>query len=213
MSTHRVSKLLCAATTFSAVALAAATASAQTAPNPDATQPVAHEGDHSRFRFGVGATTGLVTQEESYSGGAQMNSELTAVGLSLRLGAQLDDQWAVYYQGAAAVGLAASVRNGVLFEITPRDWLSIGSGLSLGYFAAPNLSGMFGNTPAPTSEAWSLGVPVRLALNLPIHRSESGRRLATSFSVELTPAYSFGGYQLPAGLQLGSVAGLSFEMY
>ncbi|HSQ68390.1 MAG TPA: hypothetical protein VLM85_34510 [Polyangiaceae bacterium] len=72
---------------------------------------------------------------------------------------------------------------------------------------------MFGGTRLPDSEAWSLGIPLRLALNLPVHRAESGRRLGTSLNVDLTPAYSFGGYELPSGFQLGSVVGLSFEMY
>lgn len=212
MFTRSFSNLVVRIATFSGVALATAAASAQTTP-PNVDAPQAASVEHgSRLRFGAGLTSGLVTQQEAYSGGAQTTTELTVIGLELRLGVQLDDRFAVFYQGNAAFGLAAAVRNGVLFEVTPRNWLSIAAGVSVNYFDGPNLSGMFG-TPVPDSQAWSLGVPVRLALNLPFHRSESGRRLATSLSIDLTPAYSFGGYNLPAGFQLGSVAGLSFEMY
>jgi len=45
------------------------------------------------------------------------------------------------------------------------------------------------------------------------HRYESGRRLGASLNVDLTPAYSFGGVNLPAGFQFGSIAGMSFEIF
>ena len=190
MNAHRIFGIVSFVAAFAGVALSSHPARAQSE-------------SHPRLRFGVGATAGLVTQTESNNGG--METEISVPGIAVRAGVQLDDHYALYYEGNAAVFLP-TVRNGVMFEVTPVSAFSVAAGVALTYFSLLSLA-------PPTQEAWSLGVPVRLAVNVPLHRAKSGQRLGMSFDVTLTPAYSFGGPNLPSGFQLGSVAGVSFEMF
>ncbi|HEY1957447.1 MAG TPA: hypothetical protein VGH28_17635 [Polyangiaceae bacterium] len=161
--------------------------------------------DHGpRFRFGVSATAGLIGQQQTYDNETQWQSNIAVPGLAVRAGVQLDDRYAVFYQLSGSIFLP-TLRNAAMFEVTPVRWFSVGAGASVNYFNPLDYD---------ASDAWSLGVPVRLAVNVPFHISPtSGRRLGMSFNVEVTPAYSFGGPGLPAGFQLGSVAGVGFEMF
>ena len=174
-----------------------------------------------RFRFGIGGIAGLAALQRP-DGGTDGSSSL---GFDLRLGVQLSDRYAVLYQVGLQTGanLTASslpnLRNAILVELTPVDAFSVGAGVSadLTTWDAQNCEPLFGCSFLQT---WSLGVPLRLALNLALgERGASGRRAAASFHVDLTPAYAFGGAysgggsSIAPGLQLGIVAGLSAELF
>lgn len=145
-------RVLAAALAASAASLFAAPAHAQYAAPPPVVgpqpvyvqqqpQPVVYQQPRAMGRLRYGADLGA---------GYAFIGPLSGVGItgSLRLGWQLDDNWAFYYQGDIPIGLAGGdylgrtyggaaivIGTGVMGEYTLGDLLSFGLGPSLDYGA------------------------------------------------------------------------------
>lgn len=181
------------------VALVAALAMAQ-APLPAA------EADRQRLRFGIELVSGATDLPTPNSPGPLAVATLFGVGINL--GVQLNDEFAILYQGSATL-LWPQFTSGALIEWTPFEFISTGVGLSLNWM--PYLP----EADTPSGHAWGLGVPFRFALNVPLSRTESGQRRAVAFCVTLTPGSTFAvsGLSYSTGFQLGIMGGIGFELY
>ncbi len=98
---------------------------AQAHPQPRAAEPPARVDTGYRFRFGIGFV----------SGAAYLNRPIsevlaTVIGIQIHLGVQIDDTFAVMYQGSATL-LWPAVRDAVLLEVSPTKSLSFGAGVGI----------------------------------------------------------------------------------
>jgi hypothetical protein len=157
-----------------------------------------------RLRFGMGIISGAVDVQSP--DGLPI---ATVFGVDLRLGIELNDYFAVMYEGSGTF-LFPLVSNAIMVEMTPCNYFSLGVGG--GVYWLLTIAGGGGGT----INATSAGIPVRFAVNLPFaHSKSSDQRYAIAFSFQVTPAYAFAGSQsLGEGQwQVGFMGGISFEMY
>ena len=160
--------------------------------------------DHVRLRFGAGVGAGLVMVNY----GSNLEPIATLPSATIRLGAQVNDRFAITYQIGGAI-LWTQMRNGILFEWTPSAWFTLGVGPEIDViFNIPNGGGGSYGT-------FAVGGNARAALNIPIARQKSGHRYAISISADLTPAWAtpLSGTLLPSGFQFGFMGGVGFELY
>jgi hypothetical protein len=160
--------------------------------------------DHPlRFRFGasVGGGVAEVPRYGNYDAIATLPSA------SIRLGAQVNDRFAVTYQIGASI-LWSQVRNGVLFEWTPSDYFTLGAGPEIDvFFNIPTGGGTSYGT-------FAVGGNVRAAFNIRLARSKSGHRYAISIAFDLTPAWETSlNNTAGSGFQFGFMGGVGFELY
>lgn len=122
---------------FSAVVFSmASVASAQTAVLVAPATVAAPVADGPRFRFGVelGGGVGVVTVFAPYANVAGKNYTL-----SLRLGAQLNNHWALMAQlGAGVTDGVVGVPNALLAEYSPNRYFGVGFGPSLSVLMTRN---------------------------------------------------------------------------
>jgi len=176
---------------------------AQVHPQPKGDEPPARVDTGYRFRFGIGFV----------SGGAYLNRPIsevlaTVIGIQIHLGVQIDDTFAVMYQGSATL-LWPVVRDAVLLEVSPTKSLSFGAGVGI-----DSLNGLVAAGDGIVLDgANTAGIPLRLAWNV-VTSEGPGRRTAMALSVELTPSFVIGGDKdFANGFVLGALGGISFEMY
>jgi len=202
MSSHHLSKILTVAATALSVGLATSSAFAQ---ETFAGEPAIGEGTRGpRFRFGIGNVNGVAWQRKAEAADRPArNVDVFLLGLAIRGGVQINDHYAVFHQTSLSA-VFSNFRNSAMFEFTPVDYFSVGAGISMDYYF---------QSVQHHSPSWSIGAPVRLALNIPVARSNSGARVGMSLNVDLTPAYNTGDADRPPGFQLGAMAGLSFEVF
>ena len=154
-----------------------------------------------RTRFGVGFVSGIA--EVPY---ASLETDPALIGIAVRVGVQITDRFAVLDQ-ISFTAIWLQIRNAVLFEWTPSDYLSVAAGPEIEW-----LADIGGSADADGA----VGGTLRLALNAPYSRGPHGRRRAVSFSVEVTPSYTFANntnVQLPNGFQLGVMGGIGIDFY
>lgn len=144
--------VLATALTVFPIALVAAPAAAQERP----------WSDDPRFRFGVDAGTGLAWDAEGTVGGA--------IHAGIRAGVQLDEFFALYYQGRITghgteierrrTVWLATTSNGLGFDVTLLSAVQIGGGLAVDY-----LTGDFCGAQLcmGANEGTYLGIDLRLA--------------------------------------------------
>jgi hypothetical protein len=174
-----------------------------------------------RLRFGIGFASGAVDV-----GGS--DPLVTVGGLELRGGIQLSDLMAVLYQGSFTL-MWPDLRQAVLVELTP-TWLgpvSLATGFGADWMLAagpiavplgPAGGGLFDTSRF--NQFVSLGIPVRIALDIPVISSTPGhQRQAFSISLELDPSIVVLNdtyrYLNPFRdvFQMGFVAGMGYELY
>jgi hypothetical protein len=156
--------------------------------------------DGLRVRVGLSFVSGIV--EVPYT---SLETDPTTVGISVRVGVQLNGHFAIYDQ----INLTAfwlQMREAVFFEWTPVDYFSIGVGPAIEWVA---------DIGGSADSDWSLGGSLRLALHLPYSHGIHHRRRAVSFSVEVSPSYAFAGWNTysTSGFQLGVLGGIGVEFY
>jgi hypothetical protein len=154
-----------------------------------------------RLRFGVGLISGGTLVDELH-----FDRGIAALlGLDLRLGVQLNERFAVMYQGGATF-YWPWIANAALVEVTPIEYVSLAVGG--GIYWIP----VVGSGGGGDKNSLSVGVPIRVALNVPVGTSSGGQRHAIAFSVMVVPAATLSG-DLATGFQLGLFGGISYELY
>ena len=156
--------------------------------------------DRLRIRAGASFVSGIV--EVPY---ASLQTDPTTVGVSGRLGVQVNDHFAVFDQiNLTALWLLA--REAVFFEWTPVDYFSVGVGPTIEWVA---------DIGGSADSDWSVGGSLRLALHVPFSHGLHHRRRAVSFSAEVSPTYAFAGSNTysTSGFQLGLLGGVGLELY
>lgn len=168
--------------------------------------PTAHAHDDleyvTRFRFGINAAGGgLAGDHEAGMGGGQ-----------LRLGAQINDLFAIYYQGEGFIGawstdsrLAGMLYNVAMAELTLADVFQLGLGPSLDYVWGcrdPN-----GNRDlACANEGPFFGADARLAVVLGGEGPHN--RHGVTFSATIHPTWF-----AEDSVSVAALLGVGYEMY
>jgi hypothetical protein len=164
--------------------------------------------DHPRFRFGIEAGLGYMFASSTLG-----SAHGPAVNLGLRLGLQINNPWAVYFQSSVPIGVAAGLtrdgtavggvaiawNHGMLAEVTLGDMLHLGFGPSfdqvLGGICTNSTDLGNGTTTRPSnttscigSAGAAFGMTGRIAATFGVTRPS--RRKAFSLGLDLHPTFT-----------------------
>jgi hypothetical protein len=176
---------------------------AQSAPATSVSQPADYtiaERSVSRVRFGISAGLGWYLSGSVYAGGP---------GITLELGSQLNDRWAVY--GHASVHSVVFV--GQWQAAAMAEWSATDSTLTLGFGAGFSHAFMLGGPPVAgyvSPDEFSLVLPLELGVNAHGRSSTDVTRSGFRFALQLAPTVAFYVHGNHGSIPLGALLALQF---
>ena len=140
------------------------------------------------MRFGIGFVSGESALQDTEDLGAIP----TLLGLELRLGLQANEILAVLYQGSMTA-VWPDFRNAVLAEASLTRYFSLGAGLGVDWLILIPNGDKSSTGKVPGEWSLSVGVPLRIAFNIPTGTGQNGERYAVAVSFEGIPGIAVRG--------------------